>query len=36
MISQHYRIIDDDDYRWFSSFDKEETLRQLEKLSESM
>jgi DNA-binding XRE family transcriptional regulator len=36
MISQHYRIIDDDDYRWFSSFDKEETLSQLEKLSKRM
>jgi len=24
MVSQHYRIIDQDHYRWFSSFDKEE------------
>ncbi|KRE44990.1 helix-turn-helix transcriptional regulator [Paenibacillus sp. Soil522] len=36
MISHHYRIIDDDDFRWFSSFDREETLIQLEKLSNRM
>lgn len=32
LISQHYRILDDKHYRWFSSFDKEETLRRLNEL----
>ncbi|WP_019240231.1 MULTISPECIES: helix-turn-helix domain-containing protein [Bacillus] len=27
IISQHYRIIDTDHYRWFSSFDKDEAVR---------
>jgi DNA-binding XRE family transcriptional regulator len=33
LISQHYRILDENDYRWFSSFEKEEALDQLDKLS---
>ena len=36
LISHHYRILDDDDYRWFSSFDKEEALNHLEILSKRM
>ncbi len=33
LISQHYRILDDTDYRWFSSFDKEESLLKLANLA---
>ncbi|MGT4651596.1 helix-turn-helix transcriptional regulator [Bacillus cereus] len=33
LISQHYRILDRQDYRWFNSFDLEETLNQLNKLA---
>ncbi|MCY9020875.1 helix-turn-helix domain-containing protein [Priestia megaterium] len=33
MISQHYRILDDQDYRWFSSFDKSEAVKRFEKLT---
>ncbi len=29
LISNHYRILDNDDYRWFSSFDKDESLQRL-------
>ncbi|PKR84190.1 helix-turn-helix transcriptional regulator [Heyndrickxia camelliae] len=32
LISQHYRILDDEHYRWFSSFDKEEAIRRLNEL----
>lgn len=32
VISKHYRIIDMDSYRWFSSFDKDETLMYFDKL----
>lgn len=32
LVSQHYRIIDDDYYRWFSSFDKQEALQRLDEL----
>lgn len=32
VISQHYRILDDKNYRWFSSFDEEETAIQLNEL----
>lgn len=32
LISQHYRILDKQDYRWFNSFDLEEALGHLEKL----
>ncbi|UNL83196.1 helix-turn-helix domain-containing protein [Priestia koreensis] len=34
MVSQHYRIIDQDHYRWFSSFDQEEACAYFKKLSE--
>jgi hypothetical protein len=33
MISQHYRILDDQDYRWFSSFDKSEAVKRFEQLT---
>lgn len=33
MISQHYRILDDQDYRWFSSFDKSEAVERFEELT---
>jgi DNA-binding XRE family transcriptional regulator len=32
IISQHYRILDDKDYRWFSTFEKEDALRKLNQL----
>ena len=32
VISQHYRILDDKNYRWFSSFDEEETIIRLNEL----
>lgn len=32
LVSQHYRIIDEKKYRWFSSFDKEDSLLRLEEL----
>ncbi|KMN29672.1 XRE family transcriptional regulator, partial [Bacillus stratosphericus] len=31
---QHYRILDDENYRYYSSFNKEEAKRRLEELSE--
>lgn len=33
LISRHYRVLDNYDYRWFSSFDKEEALNRFEDLS---
>lgn len=33
IISQHYRILDDEYHRWFSSFDKEFIYRQFESLT---
>lgn len=32
LVSQHYRIIDDQQFRWFSSFDKQEALMRLNEL----
>lgn len=32
MISQHFRIIDDANYRWFSSFEQEEAKLHLQML----
>lgn len=32
VISHHFRILDEENYRWFSSFDKEEALKRLEEL----
>ncbi|WP_078552851.1 helix-turn-helix transcriptional regulator [Bacillus alkalicellulosilyticus] len=34
VISQHYRIIDDQDHRWFSSFSKEDTMEKFNRLTE--
>ncbi len=33
LVSHHFRIVDDEDYRWFSSFNQEETVARLEELS---
>ncbi len=33
LISQHYRILDKHDYRWFNLFDLEEALEQLDTLA---
>ena len=33
LISQHYRILDEHHYRWFSTFDKEEAIKRLKELS---
>jgi len=33
VISQHYRILDENDYRWYSSFEKDEVLNRLHELS---
>lgn len=35
VISQHYRILDEDDYRWFSTFNKEEANERLLLLAQS-
>ncbi|WP_042349840.1 helix-turn-helix transcriptional regulator [Bacillus massiliigorillae] len=32
VISQHFRIIDDDNYRWYSSFNKDEAFAYFEEL----
>ncbi|MFS0863693.1 helix-turn-helix domain-containing protein [Fredinandcohnia sp. 179-A 10B2 NHS] len=34
LISQHYRILDSNNYRWYSSFDKDEAQTRLLELSE--
>jgi len=33
VISKHYRILDEDDYRWYSSLDKNEALDRLKELN---
>ncbi|RFB15112.1 helix-turn-helix domain-containing protein [Bacillus sp. HNG] len=33
MISQHYRILDDANFRWYSSFNKEEAYSRLKEIS---
>lgn len=33
LISQHYRIIDELNYRWFSSFDKDEAMKRLNEIN---
>lgn len=33
VISQHYRILDELDFRWYSSFEKEDALLKLKELS---
>lgn len=35
LISQHYRILDDEGYRWYSSFDKDETIARMRELNNS-
>jgi DNA-binding XRE family transcriptional regulator len=32
VISHHFRILDEENYRWYSSFDKDEALKRLEEL----
>ena len=33
LISNHYRILDENDYRWFSSFDKDDAMKRLDELN---
>jgi DNA-binding XRE family transcriptional regulator len=33
VISKHYRILDEQNYRWYSSFDKKEAMKRLEELA---
>lgn len=33
LISNHYRILDEGNYRWFSSFEEEEAIKRLDELS---
>lgn len=35
LISNHYRILDSDEYRWFSIFDQKEGVRRLNELQET-
>ncbi len=32
LISNHYRILDEDNFRWFSSFEEDEAMQKLEEL----
>jgi hypothetical protein len=34
VISFHFRIIDEDDYRWYSSFDRTEMEKKLNELTD--
>jgi DNA-binding XRE family transcriptional regulator len=36
VISKHYRILDEQNYRWYSSFDKEEAMKRLKELASGM
>ncbi|HDX9579143.1 TPA: helix-turn-helix domain-containing protein [Bacillus pseudomycoides] len=36
MVSQHYRILDGENYRWFSTFQKEEAIEKLVRFSEQV
>lgn len=36
IVSQHYRILDDENCRWFSTFHKEEALEKLVRFSEQV
>ncbi len=36
LISQHYRILDEEQYRWFSSFNEEEAVRRLKELAQDI
>ncbi|RHW37692.1 XRE family transcriptional regulator [Lysinibacillus yapensis] len=33
LISNHYRILDENNYRWYSSFEKDEAIKRLDELS---
>lgn len=33
VISQHYRILDDSDYRWYSTFEEEEVMNRFHELT---
>lgn len=35
VISQHYRIIDDDNYRWYSSFEQDESYEYFHELTKN-
>ncbi len=35
LVSHHFRIVDDEDYRWFSSFSEAETIQHLEELTKN-
>lgn len=34
VVSSHYRILDDQNYRWYSSFDEEDAMKRLQELHE--
>jgi len=36
ILSKHYRILDEQNYRWYSSFNKEEAIKRLEELARGM
>ena len=36
MFSPHYRILDEDDYRWYSSFDEAEARKRLQELAQNI
>lgn len=36
MFSQHYRILDEENYRWYSSFDEVEAKKRLEELADNI
>jgi DNA-binding XRE family transcriptional regulator len=36
VISKHYRILDEQNYRWYSSFNKDEAMKRLEELARGM
>lgn len=36
MISNHFRILDSENYRWFSSFEKDEAVKRLGELGEKL
>jgi DNA-binding XRE family transcriptional regulator len=35
-ISQHFRILDNEDYRWYSTFDKKDALKRLNELADEI
>ena len=36
MFSQHYSILDEEDYRWYSSFDETEAKKRLQELAQNI